>query len=342
MTLDEETLELFTRTVRAALSAGHPDEDRTAALVDSGWRDVLAVDPPAAIRLVFRLHGELRARSAVLDDVARAAVRRDGAGDDEDALGTAAFVHPLGAPVAARSSADELVIDGVALRRPLDGERVAAVARGDDDTALVVLVPAATLRCAPVAGLDPSLALVRVTGTVPAADAARLRVPVPRGAPGSAETEAIVDAACRRAVAYELIGLASSMLQMAGDYSASRTQFGQPIGVFQAVKHRLADVLVAVRAAEVVADETWNLARGTEAWLGIAAAKCLAGRAARLASENCLQVLGAIGFTAEHDLSRLIVRATVLDRLYGSARELRPVIGRALAERGEMPRLGVP
>ena len=71
-------------------------------------------------------------------------------------------------------------------------------------------------------------------------------------------------------------------------------------------------------------------------------AKCLAGRAACLASENCLQVMGAIGFTEEHDLHRFIARATVLDVLFGSAHQLRIELGRALLRRGSMPRQGQP
>jgi alkylation response protein AidB-like acyl-CoA dehydrogenase len=87
----------------------------------------------------------------------------------------------------------------------------------------------------------------------------------------------------------------------------------------------------------VAADESWN----GDTVFAAAAAKCLAGRAFRLAAENCLQVMGAIGFTLEHDLHRFILRGTVLDVLYGSARELRVELGRALVERGRVPRPGV-
>ena len=115
-----------------------------------------------------------------------------------------------------------------------------------------------------------------------------------------------------------------------------RTQFGQPIGAFQAVKHRLADVYVARQAG--VGGDRRELAvrsrlhhRGREA---------LAGTAGALASENCLQVLGAIGFTLEHDLHRFVRRVKVLDRLYGSNRELRTALGRLLGARGRVPRPG--
>ena len=142
--------------------------------------------------------------------------------------------------------------------------------------------------------------------------------------------------AARRALAAELLGVAATMLDTATEHAKSRMQYGQPIGVFQAVKFRLADVLVAIQAAEVVMEEAW----GDEADVAATAAKCLAGRAFRLAAENCLQVLGAIGFTWEHDLHRFIRRGLVLDVLYGSTEELRRELGTALIGRGATPRLG--
>jgi alkylation response protein AidB-like acyl-CoA dehydrogenase len=179
-----------------------------------------------------------------------------------------------------------------------------------------------------VGGLDPSMGLVRVRGVVaPTAVAVR--------------TDLVPDAvavACRRALAYELLAASTAMLGTAADYAKVRTQFGQPIGAFQAVKHRLADVYVGVRAAAVVTDESWD----SEPALLTLAAKSLAAGAFSLAAENCLQVLGAIGFTLEHDLHRYIRRGKVLDRLYGSERELRLELGAALRERGRMPRPSAP
>ena len=142
---------------------------------------------------------------------------------------------------------------------------------------------------------------------------------------------------CRRALAYELIGISSAMLATASEYAGVRTQYGHPIGTFQAVKHRLADVLVAVRAAEVVADESWD----SDTAATTIAAKALAGEAFHLAAENCLQVLGAIGFTWEHDLHRYLRRGTVLDALFGSARDLRVELGQDLVTAGRVPRPGV-
>jgi alkylation response protein AidB-like acyl-CoA dehydrogenase len=324
--LDAETVDLFGRTVRAVLSAdGDVDADRTASLEEVGWRDILVTDARAVVPLVLGIQGELRARSAVLDDVAFDALRPGSAAWFEE-IGTASYVHPRpGAGAAARVADGALLVDGVALRASGDGRSV-LVARDAAALRCVVAEDDALART-PIAGLDPSLALARVHGSVRIDD---LHV----------RDDTIADAvepACRRALAHELLGLTSAMLERAAHYAGEREQFGQPIGTFQAVKHRLADVLVARNAGAVAAGDPWD---GDEA-LGAAVAKCLAGRAFLLAAENCLQVMGAIGFTREHDLHRFILRGTVLDALYGSTRRLRREIGLELGGRAQLPRPGV-
>jgi len=237
-------------------------------------------------------------------------------------------VHPNpGGAVAGRVDGD-LVLDGLSLREPRDG-RLVALARTRDGERLAI-APAEHFERSSIAGLDPTLGLAHVTGTAPVGAFELRLVPNPDAA-------AI---ACRRALAYELIGLATTMLDLAAEYARGRHQFGQPIGTFQAVKHRLADVLVALSAARVAADEWWDADTDDDEFAA-AVAKCLAGRAFRLAAENCLQVMGAIGFTLEHGLHSYIERGTVLEMLFGSARELRIEIGRALLQRGRVPRPGV-
>ena len=89
--LDQETLDLFARTVRSVFDAS--DDDRTAALEDVGWRDILTTDARAVVPLVFRLQGEYRARSAMLDDVAVEAMEPGFAGVAARAR-PASYVHP--------------------------------------------------------------------------------------------------------------------------------------------------------------------------------------------------------------------------------------------------------
>jgi hypothetical protein len=323
--LDQDTLDLFARTVRSVFDAS--DDDRTVALEDVGWRDILATDARAVVPLVFRLHGERRARSAILDDVAVEAMN-PGSAEWLDEVAQASYVHPeprSGRAVAAHVDNGDLVVGGLAWRETRDG-RIVALAQ-DAHGLRLASAPVSAVERTGINGMDPTLGLVRVTGRVAAGGFELADVPAADA----------VEPACRRALAYELIGLGSTMLEVAAEYAGAREQFGQPIGTFQAVKHRLADVLVALRAAEVAADESWT----GDTVFAAAAAKCLAGRGFRLAAENCLQVMGAIGFTLEHDLHRFILRGTVLDVLYGSARELRVELGRALKERGRVPRPGV-
>jgi len=322
-TIDTETLDIFERTLRRVLAERDRDADATAALVEIGWRDFLAVEPAQVIPLVLRHLGELVLPSTVLDDVAFASLHGDGAarfGDD------VAFAHPRRGVAGAwftdsdtEVSFDALVLGG---RRP---RSLVLIATAGDDLRVVTLSGDAVDPVA-VDGIDSALGLMCVRGTAPASDVV-LADDLDAGA---------VPIACRRALAYELVGLTESMLAMATEYAKVRTQFGQPIGAFQAVKHRVADVFVAVRAARVVVDESWS----SDPEPMTVAAKCLAAGAAAVASQNCLQVLGAIGFTLEHELNRFIRRAKVLDRLYGSERELRGELGRSLRTRGAMPRPG--
>ncbi|HYB82088.1 MAG TPA: acyl-CoA dehydrogenase family protein, partial [Mycobacterium sp.] len=142
--------------------------------------------------------------------------------------------------------------------------------------------------------------------------------------PGSAWPSAL--AAGRVALAHQLTGGARALLEMAVAHARHRTQFGAPLTAFQAVKHRLSDVLVAISAAEsaTVAAAT----AGTPVSAGVA--KAMAGRAAAIAGRNCLQVFGGIGFTAEHDFHSYYRRSLVLDRLLGDRRTLERELGAQL------------
>jgi hypothetical protein len=323
-TTDRDTLDIFERTLRGVL--GEPGTDDVGgALEEIGWRDFLGVDARSVVPLVFRLFGELLIPSSALDDVAFEALYAGADGWIEE-TGGIAFGHPRHGLAAATLSDAGLTVDAVVLggRRDAPVTSVATV----DGALCVATIPVDALERVAVGGLDPSMGLVQVRGIVPSG-AFDIRTDL---APDA------VAVACRRALAYELLAASTAMLTNAADYAKVRTQFGQPIGAFQAVKHRLADVYVGVRAAAVVTDESWD----SEPALMVLAAKSLSARAFSLASENCLQVLGAIGFTLEHDLHRYLRRGKVLDRLYGSERELRLELGTALHERGRMPRPSAP
>jgi hypothetical protein len=139
----------------------------------------------------------------------------------------------------------------------------------------------------------------------------------------------------RRAVGWWLVGSARAMLNLARQHALDRVQFGRPIASFQAVRHRLAETLVAIEGAEATL-----ILPGTENGdLTAMLAKAAAGKAALTAAKHCQQVLGGIGFTAEHDLHRHVKHALVLDGLLGSSRELSRKAGAGLRARGSAPRL---
>ncbi|MFI6361232.1 acyl-CoA dehydrogenase family protein [Nocardia sp. NPDC050630] len=139
-------------------------------------------------------------------------------------------------------------------------------------------------------------------------------------------------AAGRRALAWWLLGSSRAMLALARRHALDRKQFGRPVASFQAIRHRLAETLVAIEGAEA----TLTAANDD---FGALLAKAAAGRAALIAARHCQQTLGGIGFTAEHDLQRHIRRVLILDGLFGSTRELTREAGTRIRTSGAAPRL---
>jgi hypothetical protein len=139
-------------------------------------------------------------------------------------------------------------------------------------------------------------------------------------------------AAGRRALGWWLVGSGRAMLSLAREHALDRMQFGKPVASFQAIRHKLAEALVAIEGAEAA------LGAATDDFTSLLA-KAAAGQAALTAAKHCQQVLGGIGFTAEHELHRHVKRALVLDGLLGSARELTREAGARLRAQGSAPRL---
>jgi alkylation response protein AidB-like acyl-CoA dehydrogenase len=177
----------------------------------------------------------------------------------------------------------------------------------------------------PIHGVDPALGLHRAT-----ADS----VAVEGGAVADAGAWTAALAAGRRGLSAELLGLVDRMLEETVSYVMSRHQFGRPIASFQTVRHRLADVRVALSAGRAALATAWDDLDPVSAM----AAKCLAGRAHRVASTNCHQVHGGIAFTVEHGFYRWIRRGQMLDALLGCADDLVNELGRHLIDTGRVPR----
>ena len=130
------------------------------------------------------------------------------------------------------------------------------------------------------------------------------------------------------ALSLEAVGIASKALELAVEYATTREQFGRPIGVYQAVSHKLADTFVETELARSLAYwAAWCVAEGDEqAAVAVAAAKAYCGDAAVAACERSIQVHGGIGFTWEHVLHEYYKRALWIQAYGGYAREQRAQI----------------
>ncbi|MEV0685390.1 acyl-CoA dehydrogenase family protein [Nocardia sp. NPDC050378] len=301
--LDAAELALLTEAVRRTMTE-HTGAALTAALVDLGWPEILTEAPELAGPVFFRILGDTGAHAPLLLDV----IDRDGA---------------------------------VGLVLPFAGGRWV---RWDRDG---------------VGGpsLDSDLPLHAMPD-------------------GSALSDRDL-ADGRRLLGWWLLGTGHAMLALARTHAVERTQFGRPLASFQAVRHRLAETLVALNGAEaalLVADDAGQdvptaghigpggvgsaAASDTSNTTGAATlggpgpdpvaedqvlaamlAKAAAGQAALTAARHCQQVLGGIGFTAEHPLHRHVRRAVVLDGLLGSSRELTRAIGESIRLSGNAIRI---
>jgi alkylation response protein AidB-like acyl-CoA dehydrogenase len=240
---------------------------------------------------------------------------------------TVAWAAPEGhVATRARRDGDRVVLHG-ARGAVVDGHtaELLIVAADEDDGGIgLYLVPAAT------AGLErnprPTLDLVRKL-----ADVALHEVTLPATARLPGDGAALLERMLERAkvmLAAEQLGGAERCLEMAVDYAKTRVQFGRPIGSFQAVKHRLADMLVLVESARsACAWATW-CADSDEAELPLAAAAArsyVSEAFLRVAGDN-IQVHGGMGFTWEHDAHLYFRRARSAATLLGEPQGERAVL----------------
>jgi hypothetical protein len=169
--------------------------------------------------------------------------------------------------------------------------------------------------------LNPAEVRERVTSIDPVRRLFRVSVVEAGGASApTLETTAPFDTAVLAAAA-QLLGAGDRMLDDSVNYVQQRTQFGRPIGSYQAIKHALADVRIALDFARplVFAAALHPMKTTDERRRDVSAAKVAAGDAAYLASRTALQVHGAIGYTREHDLSLWLLRVRGLLSTWGTA-----------------------
>jgi alkylation response protein AidB-like acyl-CoA dehydrogenase len=135
------------------------------------------------------------------------------------------------------------------------------------------------------------------------------------------------------AVALEMVGTAQRIFDVTLEYTKQREQFGVPIGSFQAVKHKLADMLVALEraratgyfAALTLAEDDDRRESAT------AVAKVAAGDCQRLVAKEGIQLHGGVGYTWEHDVHLYVKRVKAGEVLFGTSADHRARIARLLA-----------
>ena len=211
-----------------------------------------------------------------------------------------------------------------------DVDEVVVAARIAHDGVLgLFVVPGADLRIIPERSLDPSrpLATVELDGVVVTGD--RML-----GQPGHDATPALRRAGEEAAVALalETVGTCQHLLEMVVAYAKERRQFGAPIGSFQAVKHKMADLFVTVERARALAYYAVATVAEDDPGRSMAAAmaKAAADDCQRLVCQESIQTFGGIGFTWEHDVHLFVKRARTTGALFGSSADQRLAVAEGL------------
>jgi hypothetical protein len=326
--MDEESTRLVWQSV-AGIVADTPPERALDELRDFGWSDLLSDETKLATAALFVAQGRHVVPWTGLDKVMLAHLL-----PDADLWSACAVVlPPPGRDLPSSSLAAGSPVLRVAGTVAVSATRPDFVAIPALEEGQVVIVsgplPLGTAWPEHGGGLDPASGWMSLELELPSDG-----LVVTRG-PAAALAWSAALAAGHRALAHELAALAQSMLDLAVQHVSERKQFGVPLGTFQAVQHRLADVKVWVELAALAADNAWEESDPRASAL----AKILAGRAARTAIKNCQQVLGGMGFTWEHQFHRYLRRASVLEPLLGGAEQLREGLGASIIAEGRGPRL---
>jgi hypothetical protein len=295
VTLVEDSDDLFLSSAQDALQSTNGDD----ALRTLGWADLLGSieeDPDArfGVFAYFRAQGRQVSTSGALGQL---------------------MVQPY-----AEIFGDDRITTAVERRSRRRGTR--AVIIGAPESGQVVidrlgqgisLVDLETLELRPI-GLSDGLALHEVESDLRG-------LPISLSEPEAAPLRDRSMQLGRMAIAYETLGAAEAALAVAVQHASDRQQFGQPIAHFQAVRHLLASARVDSAAIEALGQQSVNQYPVLPP-MRAAVLKALAGRNGRRICERSLQVLGAMGFTTEHEHHRFHSRVLVLDTLLGTSNSL--------------------
>lgn len=209
-----------------------------------------------------------------------------------------------------------LVLDGAAANALL------TIAQTADGPALFEIIGAETVSREPAAALDPTLNIATLTfSDTPA----RLLSADPTVLDHIRDTFLVALTALQ-------VGAAARGLAMTVEYAGQRVQFGRPIGSFQALKHRMADMHVALETSRSISRAAARaLAEGSEDLPRLAAtAKAWCSDALNQIASETIQLHGGIAITWEHDAHIIFKRAHALDQLLGQASDQRSRLARIL------------
>jgi alkylation response protein AidB-like acyl-CoA dehydrogenase len=299
------------RDTVAALVAKHADPAAVRAAMESDrgydeslWRLLCEQVGAAALVIPEELGGaggELADAATVLQELGRALVPSPLLGTTLAELALLAAPEPDAETLAALaegSSIGALVLDaGYVVNGDIADVVVAAPDRPGGQ-----LTRWTRFSAQPVGTMDPTRRLARVRPEETQAIGAD---------PGIADAAAILLAA-------EQMGAAERCLELTVEYTKNRVQFGRPIGSFQALKHRMADLYVAVAAAKAVVSEACDAPSATNA----ATARLAATETFKAVAAEGIQLHGGIAITWEHDMHLYFKRAHGSAQLLGSPREL--------------------
>jgi len=227
--------------------------------------------------------------------------------------------HEIGGALRARPDGDGWVLEGER-GFVLDGDvadEIAVAARVDaGDGVGLFVVPQGAARAQRVVGLDASrpLAHLRFDGVRVEAD----RVLGTPGAGAPALGRALERATV--AAALECVGACQTLLERTVAHARSRRQFDQPIGAFQAIQHKCADLFVQVEKARATAWFAMMAVAEDDPRRTLAAsmAKAAASDCQQLVCQDGIQIHGGMGYTWESDVQLLVKRAKTLEALFGT------------------------
>jgi alkylation response protein AidB-like acyl-CoA dehydrogenase len=283
-----------------ALATPGTGADIDSVLAELGWLEMFHEAPDDAVEVVFSALGAANATATALDDVLASVLGREPRADLAVLLPCFAAWEPPG-----RIDANDLRAQGLATGRAATARELLVVC-GPDSEPWCAVVPTTVAEVRPVRGVDPDAGLRMLLAHGSASGATRL---------DPAMWQSAV-ALGRRALAHQIEGACRTMLDLARAHAMERVQFGRPIARFQAVRHRLADALVAVESL----DAALTAAREDPSADTAALAKAIAGRTARTVAAHCQQVIA-------------------LEGLLGSADEIALDVGRRLLAARRVPTL---